>query len=255
MASSEDATAGNGALGGLKVLDLTWGIAGPMATLLLSQQGAQVTKIEPPGGDPFRSQLGYHAWNRGKRSAVLDLKDAGDRASFLKLAARADILVESFRPGVTERLGIDFETLSATHSQLIYCSITGYGRDNADSQRPAYDALVAARSGLHWEQRGRVGGSTAHLSGKPPFSPDYEVPFEAQQGPPREGPLFPASRFPSLGAAYAATVGISAALRAREITGARSVGRNLSYAGRSGRPVSWRSGSPKTWTLGDSSPG
>ena len=219
MVSSERSTPGKGALSGLKILDLTWGIAGPMATMLLSQQGAQITKIEPPGGDPFRSQLGYHAWNRGKRSAVLDLKDAGDRATFLKLAAQADVLVESFRPGVTERLGIDFESVSATNSRLIYCSITGYGRDNADSQRPAYDALVAARSGLHWEQRGRVGGSTAHLSGKPPFSPDYEVPFEAQQGPPREGPLFPASRFPSLGAAYAATVGISAALRAREITG------------------------------------
>jgi crotonobetainyl-CoA:carnitine CoA-transferase CaiB-like acyl-CoA transferase len=79
--------------------------------------------------------------------------------------------------------------------------------------------LVAARCGLHWEQRGRVGGSATHLSQKEPFAPDHEVPREAQQGPPRDGPVFPASRFPSLGAAYAATVGISAALRAREVTG------------------------------------
>ncbi|HIL00468.1 MAG TPA: CoA transferase [Myxococcales bacterium] len=219
MASSSHATPGIGVLHGLKVLDLSWGIAGPMATMLLSGQGARVTKIEPPGGDPFRSQLGYHAWNRGKQSAVLDLKKEADRAIFLKLAARADILVESFRPGVTKRLGIDFETVSTLNPGLIYCSITGYGRDNPASQRPAYDALVAARCGLHWEQRGRVGGSTAHLSGKAPFSPDYEVPFEAQQGPPREGPVFPASRFPSLGAAYAAATGISAALRARRVTG------------------------------------
>jgi crotonobetainyl-CoA:carnitine CoA-transferase CaiB-like acyl-CoA transferase len=208
-----------GVLDGIFVLDLSWGIAGPMATMMLADHGAGVTKIEPPGGDPFRSQLGYHAWNRGKRSAVLDLKDKSDLGTFRKLAARADVLVESFSPGVTERLGIDFETLSADNPRLVYCSITGYGRDNSSSDRPGYDALVAARCGLHWEQRGRVGGSAAHLSGKEPFAPDYEVSWDVQQGPPREGPLFPASRFPSLGAAYAATTAISAALRAREVTG------------------------------------
>ena len=208
-----------GVLDGVRVLDLSWGISGPMATMLLADHGADVTKIERPGGDLFRSQLGYHAWNRGKRSAVLDLKDSDDVATFRKLAAQADVLVESFSPGVTERLGIDYATLSAANQRLIYCSITGYGRDNSLSNRPGYDALVAARCGLHWEQRGRVGGSATHLSRKEPFAPDYEVPREAQQGPPRDGPVFPASRFPSLGAAYAATLGISAALRARELTG------------------------------------
>ncbi len=168
---------------------------------------------------PFVHQLGYHAWNRGKRSAVLDLKSDADRTAFKKLASQADVVVESFTPGVTDRLGIDFETLAASNPRLIYCSITGYGRGHSSSARPGYDALVAARSGLHWEQRGRVGGSAAHLSGREPFAPDYEVPQEAQQGPPREGPLFPASRFPSLGAAYAATTAVSAALRAREVTG------------------------------------
>jgi crotonobetainyl-CoA:carnitine CoA-transferase CaiB-like acyl-CoA transferase len=190
-----------------------------MATMLLADHGAGVTKIEPPGGDPFRAQLGYHAWNRGKRSAELDLKQQADLATFLKLAAAADVLVESFRPGVTDRLGIDYEALAALNPRLIYCSITGYGRDNSHSDRPGHDALVAARIGLHWEQRGRPGGSAAVLSGKEPFSPDYEVPREAQQGPPRDGPVFPASRFPSLGAAYSAAVAISAALRAREVTG------------------------------------
>jgi crotonobetainyl-CoA:carnitine CoA-transferase CaiB-like acyl-CoA transferase len=206
-------------LDGIQVLDLSWGIAGPIATMLLGDHGARVTRIERPAGDPFRSQLGYKAWNRGKRSAVLNLEDAADRETFLRLAACADVLVESFRPGVTTRLGIDYPALSKQNPRLIYCSITGYGRDNPHSDRPAYDALVAARTGLQWEVRGRRGGSTAYLAGREPLFPDFEVPQEAQQGPPRGGPLFPASRFPSLGAAYAATTAISAALRAREITG------------------------------------
>ncbi len=208
-----------GVLDGIRVLDLSRGIAGPMTTMLLADHGADVVKIEPPEGDPFRGQLGSHAWDRGKRSAVLDLRDAADREVFLALARRADVLVESFRPGVTQRLGVDHATLAATNPRLITCSITGYGRDNSHSQRPGYDALVAARSGIQWEQRGRVGGSAPFLSGQEPFAPDYEVPAEARQGAPREGPLFPASRFPSLGAAYAATAAISAALRAREVTG------------------------------------
>jgi len=206
-------------LDGIKVLDLTTGIAGPMATMLLADHGADVTRVERPGEDPLRAQLGQHVWNRGKRSAVLDLKDAGDKAVFLALAATADVVVESFAPGTTRRLGIDWPTLRAANPRLVYCSITGYGRDNPYAERPGYDALVAARSGLQWEQRGRFGGSAPHLSGKPPLFPDLEVAQERLQGAPREGPLFPSSRFPSLGAAYAAATAISAALRAREVTG------------------------------------
>ena len=143
-----------GVLAGLKVLDLSWGVAGPMTTMLLVDHGAEVTKIEPPGGDPYRGQLGYKVWNRGKRSAVLDLKAPDDLHSFLALAGAADILVESYAPGVTARLGIDYERLSKINPRLIYVSITGYGRDNAHADRPGYDALVAARTGLQWEQRG-----------------------------------------------------------------------------------------------------
>ena len=208
-----------GVLDGVRVLDLTWGMAGPMATMLLADHGADVTRIERPGGDPFRDQLGYRVWNRGKRSAELDLKNADDLATFRSLARHADVVVESFRPGATQRLGIDYATLSEANPRLIYCSITGYGRDNRHSDRPAYDALVAARMGLHWEQRGWPGGSAVHHAGRDPLYPELEIPQEAQQGAPREGPLFPSSRFPSLGAAYAATTAISAALRAREITG------------------------------------
>ncbi len=208
-----------GVLDGIRILDLTRGISGPMATMLLCDHGADVVRIESPGDDPFRKQAGYHAWNRGKRSAVLDLKSEDDKQTFLALAAEADVVVESFAPGKTERLGIDYETLSAANPRLIYCSITGYGRDNSHSDRPGYDALVAARSGLQWEQRGWVGGSAPHLAGADPLFPDFEVPYDHVQGAPREGPIFPASRFPSLGAAYAAATGISAALRAREQTG------------------------------------
>lgn len=208
-----------GVLDGLRILDLSRGISGPMATMLLTDHGADVVRIEAPGVDPFREQTGYKAWNRGKRSAVLDLKNADDQQTFLALASRADVVLDSFAPGVAEKLGVDYATLSATNPRLIQCSITGYGRGNSHSDRPGYDALVAARTGLQWEQRGWVGGSAPHLAGKEPLFPDFEVSYDRQQGPPREGPVFPASRFPSLGAAYAAATGISAALRAREQTG------------------------------------
>src|SRR5688572_17276312 len=101
-----------GVLSGIKVLDLSWGIAGPMAGMLMADHGADVVKIEPPGGDPFRSQLGYKVWQRGKRSCVLDLKNAADQATFLALAKTADVVIESFTPGATARLGIDYETLA-----------------------------------------------------------------------------------------------------------------------------------------------
>jgi crotonobetainyl-CoA:carnitine CoA-transferase CaiB-like acyl-CoA transferase len=208
-----------GVLENLKVLDLSWGISGPMATMLLGDHGADVTKIEPPGGDPFRSQLGYRVWNRGKRSAILDLKDAGDRETFLKLASQADILVESYAPGVTQRLGIDFDTLHALNPRLIYCSITAYGRDSKHADRPGYDALVAARTGVHWEQHGSPEGALLRMSGREDPFADVDVPLEWVQGPPRTGPIFLASHAPSLGAFYAAATAISAALWVRETTG------------------------------------
>jgi crotonobetainyl-CoA:carnitine CoA-transferase CaiB-like acyl-CoA transferase len=208
-----------GVLDKLKVLDLTWGIAGPMATMLLGDNGADVTKIEPPGGDPFRNQLGYKVWQRGKKSAILDLKNAEDKKVFLALAKTADILVESYSPGTTNKLGIDYKTLSALNPRLIYCSITGYGRDNELSNRPAYDALVQARTGLMFEQRGWPEGALNHISGLPDPYPDLEIPQDAVQGAPRPGPLFVASHWPSLGAFFSASLGIAAALRARQITG------------------------------------
>ncbi|SER17291.1 Crotonobetainyl-CoA:carnitine CoA-transferase CaiB [Solimonas aquatica] len=203
----------------LKVLDLSWGIAGPMTAMLLADNGAEVTKIEPPGGDPFGNQLGYKVWQRGKKRAIFDLKNTQERALFLALAAQADVLVESFSPGTTAKLGIDYATLAKRNPRLVYCSITGYGRDNAHSDRPAYDALVQARTGLMFEQRGWPEGALNHMSGLPDPFPDLEIPQDAVQGAPREGPLFVASHWPSLGAFFNASMGIAAALRAREQTG------------------------------------
>lgn len=203
----------------VRVLDLSWGIAGPMTTMMMADNGADVTKIEPPGGDPYRGQLGYRAWQRGKRSAEFDLKNADDKADFLALVKIADVLVESYTPGVTERLGIDYETLKAINPRLVYCSITGYGRGTEDEQRPAFDALVAARTGLHHEQRGWPEGALNHLAGIPDPFADAEIDEDWVQGAPRPGPLFPASYWPSLGAFFSASVGINAALRAREHTG------------------------------------
>src|SRR5439155_10630842 len=95
-----------GVFDGVHVLDLSWGIAGPMTTMLLADNGAQVTRIEPPDGDPFAAQTGYRVWHRGKRSARLDLRSDAGRRAFLDLAAGADVVVESFSPGTTGRLGI-----------------------------------------------------------------------------------------------------------------------------------------------------
>jgi crotonobetainyl-CoA:carnitine CoA-transferase CaiB-like acyl-CoA transferase len=215
--------AGVGVLAGLKVLDLTTGVAGPMVAMLLGDNGASVTKIEPPSGDPARrdplTSLGYKVWQRGKRSAFLDLTRREDKDTLLALVRTADVLVESYVPGECERLGIDYATLSKLNRRLIYCSITGYGRDNPHSARPAIDTLVQARTGLMYEQRGWPEGALNHLNGIPDPFADVDIPADWVQGAPRSGPLLVASRWPSLGAFFSASLGLAAALRAREITG------------------------------------
>ncbi len=208
-----------GVLTGTTVLDLSWGVAGPMASMLLADQGATVTKIEPPTGDPFSALSGYTVWQRGKRNARLDLLDAGDLDVFHDLVERADVLVESFAPGTTHRLGIDYESLHARNPRLVYCSITGYGSTGPLADRPGYDALVAARTGQQWEARGIVGGMLARLAGQPDPLADLQPPESCWVGAPRPGPLFGGLPWVSLGAFYLAVLGISAGLRAREITG------------------------------------
>jgi crotonobetainyl-CoA:carnitine CoA-transferase CaiB-like acyl-CoA transferase len=189
-----------------------------MTGMLLADHGASVIKVEPPGGDPYRSQLGYAAWQRGKRSLVLDLCSSSGRTEFYKLAADADVLIEAYAPGVTAKLGIDYEALHAINPRLVYCSITGYGRGTSDATRPAYDALVQARVGLLWEQRGWPEGAVSHIRRRPDPCPNVPIQASWVQGADRPGPIFPASPWPSIGACYSAALGISAALYSRETT-------------------------------------
>lgn len=147
-----------GPLAGLLVVDLTRVLAGPYATMLLSDLGARVIKVEAPetGDDsraigPFagpQDSAYFTSVNRGKESVALDLKAAADRVLFEALLARADVLVENFRPGAMERLGYGFEALNARFPRLIYAAASGFGHTGPDSQRPAYDLIVQAMGGI-----------------------------------------------------------------------------------------------------------
>ena len=146
-------------LTGLRVLDLTQVMAGPFCCQVLADLGADVVKVEPPGsGDQSRRSMGFRmkgedtaaflAVNRNKRSVALNLKDEAHREAFHRLAAGADVLVENFRPGVTERLGIDYETLSAINPRLIYASISGFGQTGPYAMRPGFDLIAQGVAGV-----------------------------------------------------------------------------------------------------------
>ena len=125
-----------GAFDGITVLDFTQGIAGPHATMLLALHGADVIKVEPPEGDWGRALgelKGDHcahsvAFNRGKRSLALDLKSPDGIAVAKKIAAKADVIIESFRPGVIKRLGFGYEDIKKVNPHVIYCSVSGFGQ-------------------------------------------------------------------------------------------------------------------------------
>jgi len=134
-------------LEGLRVVDLTSYIAGSYAAMMLADLGADVVKVEPPAGDPFRELPGFFGWNRGKRSIAVDLKAPEGLAVVERLAARADVLVENMRPGVADRLGVGWARLSALNPRLIYCSITAFGSSGPYADRPGFDPLLQAMSG------------------------------------------------------------------------------------------------------------
>lgn len=145
-----------GPLAGIKVLDLSQIVSGPMATAWLADQGAEVLKVESPAGDPVRfvgakkgrmSAL-YVSVNRGKRGECIDLKDPGQRAHFEELVRWADVLVENFRPGAMEKLGLGEAHCRALNPNLIWCAITGFGADGPYAPLRAYDPVVQAASGL-----------------------------------------------------------------------------------------------------------
>ena len=187
------------ALDGLRVLDQTQVMAGPFCAMLLGDMGADVVKIEPPGGESMRGgeleqapgvSASFLAVNRNKRGIVLDLKRPEGVAILKKLAATADVLVENYRPGVAARLGVDYATLAALNPRLVYCSISGFGQTGPYAQRGGFDLIAQGMSGIM---------SATGTEGGPPVK--VGVPIT------------------DLGAGLFGLMGILAALRARRVTG------------------------------------
>jgi formyl-CoA transferase len=138
------------------VLEVGQVMAGPFCALQLCDMGARVIKVEPPEGDPSRrmgtragtDSTGFAALNRGKRSIVLDLKTAPGRDALVRLAARADVLIENFRPGVMRALGLDYPRLAGASPGLIYASISGYGQTGPDARKGGFDLIAQGVSGV-----------------------------------------------------------------------------------------------------------
>ena len=145
-----------GPLQDVKVMDFTEIIAGPLAGRLLSDMGADVIKIEPPWGEPWRTQQrftptesrGFMEYNRGKRSLPLDLTKPEAQEIIGQLIRETDVVLVNFRPDVAVKLGVDYEKLSEINPRLVYCEVTAYGREGPDAHRPGYDMVLQAMSGL-----------------------------------------------------------------------------------------------------------
>jgi len=144
-------------LEGIRVVDLSLFLPGPHLSMMMADHGAEVIKVEPPGeGDPGRhiglAQAGHSTFfrnaNRGKKSVVVNLKDAGERAALLALCDEADVFIEAFRPGVVGRLGVDYQTLAARNPRIVYASISAFGQSGPNRDIPAHDLAVEALSGV-----------------------------------------------------------------------------------------------------------
>ncbi len=181
-------------LADVSVLDLTRLLPGPFCTMLLGDLGADVVKLEPPEGDPTRvipplvagTSALFHALNRNKRSIAVDLRSAPGREIALRLAARSDVVVEGFRPGVMERLGLGYAELRARNPRIVLCRISGWGQDGPYRQRAGHDLDYLAAAGI----LAMSGGET--------------------------GPVIPGVQIGDLGGAQAAVVAILAALHERD---------------------------------------
>ena len=141
----------SGALRDVRVVEFGQYIPGPLMGMLLSDQGAEVIKVERPEGDPARAQPAFVTWNRGKRSVVLDLKTEQGRNDAQRLTQTADVVIENFRPGVADRLGIGYDMLSKDNPGLIYCSLPGFGAESPYRGMPGWEPLVGATTGTYQE--------------------------------------------------------------------------------------------------------
>ena len=187
----------SGPLEGLRIVDCSRGMAGPRASGILVDYGADVIWVEPPGGDPCRAHMpaATSVFNRGKRSVILDLHAADDRAALLGLVDDCDVFIEGWQPGVADALDVGWEVLRVRNPRLVYCSISGFGADGPHRDTPGYEALVHAVVGTMADQVGHRGG-----------------------------PIFQGLPFASIGAAYLALIGILGALLRRHEDG---VGRRV----------------------------
>jgi len=137
-----------GPLAGIRVVDCSSYIAGAYAGMMLADLDASVVKVESLDGDSFRELPGFYGWNRGKRSLAVNLKEPDGRAIVHRLARHADVVMENMRPGVVERLGVDYETLRAINPRLVYSTVTAFGSDGPYRDRPGFDPLLQAMGGL-----------------------------------------------------------------------------------------------------------
>ena len=187
-------------LSGIRVLDLSQALAGPVCTRMLGDLGADIIKVEPPGVGEVSRRMGtsfmggeslyFMTFNRNKKGIVLNLRTDEGRQIFYGLARVSDVVLDNFRPGVTARLGVDYETLKKVNPSIICCSVSGFGRDGPYSDRPVFDSVVQALSGAM---------SVTGEPGRPPAVMGFAV--------------------TDIGGGYGATVGILTALLARERTG------------------------------------
>ena len=148
MTTTEKATETQGALRGVRVVEFGQYIPGPLLGMLLASQGADVIKVERPGGDPARSEPAFATWNRSKRSVELDLKTADGQKKAHELISWADVLVENFRPGLADRLGIGYGS-TKDNPGLVYCSVPGFGEDSPHRNERGWEPIVGAATGAH----------------------------------------------------------------------------------------------------------
>lgn len=152
-------------LEGVRVVDLSHVIAGPLASFYLAQLGAEVIKVEPVQGEIMRPNPGFEAMNAGKRSIAVDIRTSGGASAIRELARTADVFIENYRPGVVARFGLDEPSIRALKPDIVYCSISGYGQEGEWSDRGAYDHVVQALTGMMM------------TSGESPDAPPLKVGF------------------------------------------------------------------------------